>query len=133
MAITLEGVGDWMDRYVRAWRSNDRAQIEGLFTDDAVYVEHPYDPPFEGPAAIADRWLADRDAPDSWRADYTPMLVADDRGVATGTSTYFEPDGSIRYVFHNIFVLTLAETDGTLRCREYREWYMRQPKPSNGS
>jgi hypothetical protein len=131
MAITLEGLGDWMDRYVGAWRSGDRAEIEALFTDDVRYVEHPYDPPFEGPAAVADRWLQDPDPPDSWRADYAPMLVAGDRGVASGTSTYFEDDGSIKYVFHNVFVLTLAETDGVLRCREYREWYMRQPKPSN--
>ena len=29
----------WLGRYVEAWRSNDRATIESLFTEDAVYGE----------------------------------------------------------------------------------------------
>jgi ketosteroid isomerase-like protein len=128
MPITLDGLAGWMEQYVAAWRSNDRAAIESLFTDDARYFAEPYDQPYLGAAAIADAWLGDLDEPNTWRADYAPVLVAGDRGVAAGTSTYLGPDGAVQKVFHNVFVLTFAAGDDALRCAEYREWYMREPK-----
>ena len=36
-------VQGWLNRYVEAWRSNDRAVIESLFTEDAVYSYRPWD------------------------------------------------------------------------------------------
>ena len=32
----------WLNRYVEAWRTNDREQVESLFTEDATYRYHPY-------------------------------------------------------------------------------------------
>ena len=34
-------VDRWLDAYVSAWRSNERSQIEALFTEDARYRYHP--------------------------------------------------------------------------------------------
>ena len=36
-------VQDWLDRYVAAWQSYDRAAIGDLFAPDATYRYHPHD------------------------------------------------------------------------------------------
>jgi ketosteroid isomerase-like protein len=124
MSTSTEDVGVWLGRYVDAWTSNDRSEIEGLFTPDAVYHAEPYDEPLVGATAIAEAWLAEPDEPWMWAATYAPLLVSGNVGVGAGTSTYYAVGGAVENVFHNIFVLTFAE-DG--RCSEYREWYMREP------
>jgi hypothetical protein len=124
MTADMEQVGVWLGRYVDAWTSNDRSEIESLFTTDAVYHAEPYTAPLVGATAIADAWLAQPDEPWMWSATYAPLLVSGDLGVGVGTSTYYAVGGAVENVYHNIFVLTFAE-DG--RCSEYREWYMREP------
>src|SRR5712692_2033712 len=41
----MAAVQRWLDAYVAAWRSNNRAEITALFTEDAVYRPLPYDQP----------------------------------------------------------------------------------------
>ena len=41
--MTHADVQAWLDRYVEAWRTYDRATIEALFTEDAVYGYRPWD------------------------------------------------------------------------------------------
>jgi ketosteroid isomerase-like protein len=125
MTTDIHGVQAWLDRYVEAWRSYDRAEIEALFTDDAVYYPEPYSEPLRGPAAVADAWLESRDPDGSWRADYHAIAAAGDTGVGMGTSSYLRDDGAVDRVYHNVFVLTFDQND---RCSEYREWYMLQPR-----
>ena len=110
----------WLDAYVEAWRSYDREAIGALFTDDASYAYHPFDEPLRGREAIVESWLKDPDAPGSWEASYRPLLLAEDRAIATGETRY--DDGS---VFSNLFVMRFDD-DG--RCSEFVEWYVRHPK-----
>jgi len=124
MAIDLQGVGDWLDRYVAAWTTYDRADIEALFTDDAVYFAEPYAEPYRGKGAVADAWLDQRDEPGSWSASYRAIAALGDVGVGMGTSTYPGKAGAADRVYHNVFVLTF---DANGRCMQYREWYMLQP------
>jgi hypothetical protein len=115
-----DALQEWLDRYVAAWRSYDRAEIESLFTEDAEYWFHPYDEdPVVGASAIADNWLESRDAPGSWEASYEPHLIEGSRAVATGKSTY-----TTGQKFWNIWTLEFAP-DG--RCRHFVEWYMLEP------
>jgi ketosteroid isomerase-like protein len=111
----------WLDRYIRAWRSGDRAAIEGLFSDDVRYFYGPYDDGLGGPAAVADDWLREPDAPGSWEAEYHPLAMDGDVAVATGESRY--TNGR---TFSNIFV---CRFDAEGRCREFREWYVERPRP----
>jgi ketosteroid isomerase-like protein len=124
MDVTTEHLIAWLAGYVDAWTSSVRADVETLFTDDATYYPEPYAEPIVGASAIADAWLEDPDEPWRWAAEYRPLVVSGDVGVAAGTSTYYADDGSVENVFHNVFVLTFAD-DG--RCSEYREWFMAQP------
>jgi ketosteroid isomerase-like protein len=116
----------WLDRYVEAWRTNDRSAIESLFSEDAVYGYRPWDSDqhtVRGRSAIADSWLEEPDAPGAWDAKYEPFAVDGDRAVALGWSRYAATDGEPERLYHNAYVLEFAP-DG--RCRAFHEFYMLQ-------
>jgi ketosteroid isomerase-like protein len=124
----------WLDRYVAAWTSYDRDEITALFSDDVVYRFLPYAEPAVGRAAVVAAWLGEgsadhdcsRDEPDTYDAAYSPVAVDGDVVVATGRSSYRdEPGGPVTQVFHNCFVIGFDD-DG--RCREFTEYYMKQPR-----
>jgi ketosteroid isomerase-like protein len=121
----------WLDAYVEAWRSNDASTIGRLFSDDVEYFYGPYATPVVGRDAIVTSWLTNPDEPNSWQAQYTPLAIDGDVHVATGESIYFQPDGTTeRTRYSNIFVCRF-DPDG--RCREFREWFMEQPKREGGA
>jgi hypothetical protein len=111
---------EWIDRYVRAWSSNDPEEIGALFTEDALYATAPFDPPWRGRAAIVDGWLGRRDEPGQWTFDWCPLVDTTELAAITGTTTYREPPR----VYSNLWVIRLAP-DG--RCREFTEWWMEHP------
>ena len=114
----------WLDRYVDAWRSNDRAAIEGLFAEDAVYGYRPWDSDkhtVRGRDAIVGSWLEEPDAPGTWDAQYEPWAVEDDRAVAIGWSRYAATGDKPEQLYHNAYLLEFAP-DG--RCRSFHEFYM---------
>jgi ketosteroid isomerase-like protein len=116
----------WLDRYVEAWRSNDRSVIESLFTEDAVYGYRPWDSEkhtVSGREAIVASWLEEPDSPDGWDAQYEPFAVEGDRAVALGWSRYAAKDAEPERTYHNAYVLEFAP-DG--RCRAFHEFYMLQ-------
>jgi hypothetical protein len=117
--ITRASVQAWLDAYVDAWRSYDRDAIASLFSEYATYSYHPYDEPVRGGEEIVAAWLDEPDEPGSWEASYRPLLIEDDRAVATGETRY--SDGE---TFSNLWVMRF---DGDGRCSEFVEWFMQQP------
>lgn len=114
----------WLDRYVDAWRANERAPIEALFSEDVVYRFRPYEsyPAAVGIEAVVDAWLGEtRDEPDTWEARYEPYAVDGDRAVAIGFSRYFATPDAPEKTYRNAFLLLFA-ADG--RCAEFTEYYM---------
>lgn len=116
-----EQVTGWLDGYIAAWRSNDRAQIEALFTPDATYRYRPHDDPLIGAEAIATDWLENPDDPAVWQAEYAPFAIDGDAVVALGVSRYRATADRPERTYHNCFVMRFAE-DG--RCRDFTEWFM---------
>lgn len=117
-------VQDWLDRYVDAWRANERGPIEALFTEDVVYRFRPYEshPAARGIDAVVEAWLGDtRDEPGTWEARYQPFAVDGDRAVATGFSRYLATAEEPARTYHNVFLMRFA-SDG--RCAEFTELYM---------
>lgn len=114
-----KSVRRWLDRYLAAWASNDRAEIEALFSKKTEYRYHPYDEPLIGAAAIAESWLESPDEPGSWTATYRPYVVKGRRAVAQGTTSY--SDGRR---FFNVFLLRF---DSKGRCSSFTEWFIEQP------
>ena len=115
----LSRVTTWIDGYVRAWNSNDPADIGALFTVDATYATEPYRPPRRGREAIVAGWLENQDAPGETTFTWEPVCFAEDLAVIRGTTTY--PDR----VFSNLWLIRLTP-EGT--CREFTEWWMEHPE-----
>ena len=126
-AMNRSDVQAWLDRYIEAWRSNDRDQIGALFSDDAVYRYNPYvdeSRALKGRDAIVAGWLDEPDEAGSWEASYEAYAVDGDRAVATGTSRYAATDTDPEKTYHNVFLLEFAP-DG--RCSFFMEYFMLQP------
>jgi ketosteroid isomerase-like protein len=112
----------WLDRYVDAWRANDAAMIEALFSDDAVYRYRPYgEDEVRGSRAIAASWLEHPDEPGSWEAHYEAWAVDGQRAVAVGTSRYAATATDPDRTYANCYLL---EFDAEGRCTSFTEFYM---------
>ncbi|MGH3729792.1 MAG: nuclear transport factor 2 family protein [Micromonosporaceae bacterium] len=116
----LDRVAAWIDGYVRAWNSNDPADISALFTGDAEYYTAPYDPPWQGHTQIVEGWLADRDEPGETTFDWKPVLVTDEVAIIQAVTTYPAT------TYSNLWLIRL---DGEGRCSSFTEWWMEHPTP----
>jgi uncharacterized protein (TIGR02246 family) len=107
----------WVERYVRAWSTNDPGEIGALFTDDAVYYTAPHREPWRGRDGIVAGWLDRKDEPGTWDFRWEVQDVAADRAYVRGWTTYHteEADGP------NLWVIRL---DAEGRCSEFTEWWM---------
>jgi ketosteroid isomerase-like protein len=110
----------WLDAYIEAWRTYDPDAIGDLFSEDAEYRYRPWSEPLRGRTAIVADWLANRDEPGTWSAEYHPWAVDGDNGVATGISRYPVENRT----YHNVF---LCRFDADGRCREFTEVFAKQP------
>jgi hypothetical protein len=108
----------WIEGYVRAWNSNDPAEIGALFAEDAEYSTEPYRAPRRGREAIVQWWLDNEDAPGETTFTWQPVTITDDVAIITGTTTY--PDRT----FSNLWLIRL---NGAGVCREFAEWWMEHP------
>lgn len=114
-----ENVRAWMDGYIRAWKSNDAEEVAALFTEDATYLTAPFREPRIGRQEIVDGWLSDRDQPDGWTFEWSPLVASGDLATVIGETRY-----SSGRTYSNLWVIRFA-ADG--RASEYTEWFMDQP------
>ena len=119
--MTHDDVARWLDRYVEAWKTYDPEAIGALFTTDAEYRYRPADEPLRGREAIVAGWLADRDEPGTYEADYAPWAVEGRRAVATGRSRYRDSEGARAY--SNVFLL---EFDASGACSSFTEAFVEE-------
>lgn len=111
----------WVDRYVRAWGSNNPIEIGDLFTDDARYFTAPDRPPWEGRRNIVDGWLKRKDEPGEWGFRSEVLGVSGDLGFVRGWTTYHTEESD----YSNLWMIRLT-ADG--RCSEFVEWWMEVEK-----
>jgi ketosteroid isomerase-like protein len=74
----------WIDGYVRAWNSNDPADIRALFTQDAVYSYEPYSRPWRGQDEIVRQWLDRKDEPGQAQFNWHPLAVTSEVAIISG-------------------------------------------------
>jgi hypothetical protein len=136
--MTRAEVQRWLDRYIEAWKTYDRATIADLFGADATYRYHPYDEGesvVHGRDAIVRDWIepegdsSSRDEPGTYDAHYEPYAIDGDRAVAVGRSNYWndESHSTLERVYDNVFLLRF---DGDGRCTEFTELFMKRPDPA---
>jgi hypothetical protein len=107
-------IEDWMERYVRAWRTAGTEPLGKLFTEDATYRMSPYEEPLVGLPAIADMWEAEREGPDEVFS-MTSEIVAVDGETAVVRVEVAYSDREYR----DLWLIRFAE-DG--RAKAFEEW-----------
>jgi hypothetical protein len=118
------GFQRWLDGYVLAWKSYDEAEIGALFSADAMYRYSPDDPnPLRGSDAIVKDWTANKDAPGTFEAKYAPLAIDGDMFVGSGTTRYFNPDGTQRDEYYNVYVCRFNDAG---ECTDFTEYWMQK-------
>jgi len=122
MMLNAQMVNQWLARYIEAWKTYAPAKIAALFSVDCVHRYTPFDTPQIGREAIVESWLAHRDPPDTYDADYTTLMIDGDRAVTTGRTYYYHAGTrDLSAEFANVWVLRFNATG---ECCEFLEWYM---------
>lgn len=89
LAITTETVTAWVDRYLTAWKTNDPADIAGLFAEDGEYHEGPYETDWIGRDQIVAGWRSRWDwQQGGWRFDWQIVSIDGRTAVITGVGRY---------------------------------------------
>lgn len=117
--MAKETLERWLAGYLKAWLSNDPADIAALFIEDAEYYTAPFRQPWAGREAIVAGWIGRDDQPGNWDFEHEWLAVEGDTGVLRGLTSYKEPQA----IYSNIWLIRL-NADG--RCREFREWWVKR-------
>jgi uncharacterized protein (TIGR02246 family) len=120
-------VQEWLDAYVRAWKSYDEAEIADLWTPDAVWL-YPFGTRAIGRAAITAEWMAEKHVfvDGGYDARYEPIAIDGSIAVTHGRTRFFDPrTGESQGDYDNVWVLRFGP-DG--RCAEFHEWYAGRPE-----
>ncbi|WP_164703067.1 nuclear transport factor 2 family protein [Modestobacter sp. KNN46-3] len=109
---TTASITRWVEDYVTAWKSNARADIEDLFTDDAEYHESPFDTQWIGRDAIVEGWRSRWDwQSGGWEFEWSITAIDGWDVVITGIGRYAKLGD-----FDNLWTVTF---DGSGRCRRF--------------
>ena len=114
LGATLDGmdVMTWVDGYERAWRGNDAAGLDRLFTPDVRYLRSAYDDGLRGIDAVREFWP--EDTPFTMSA--APVAVQGETAVVRVEVHY---GGDEPHEYRDLWILRFAE-DG--RVRHFEEW-----------
>ena len=116
-AMDEPSVAAWVERYVRAWETNDSAEIGELFAEHARYYPEPDGEPWRDRGGIVSGWLGRKDEPGTWSFRSQTLAVAGDLAFVRGWTHYAEPPQD----FSNLWVIRF-DVEG--RCIEFTEWWM---------
>ena len=115
--MTRQEAAQWVAAYERAWRAPGTGALAGIFTEDAVYRQGPYQEPVTGLPAIAVMWEAERDGPAEVFQMTSEVIAADgDTAVIRAEVRYGEP---VHQEYRDLWVVRFA-ADG--RCAWFEEW-----------
>jgi ketosteroid isomerase-like protein len=114
--MDASGVHRWVERYIHAWESNDRADIEALFTEDARYFTAPYRRPWSGREEIVEGWLERAYEPGTWSFRHEVRAVQGNLAFVQGWTEERDDDDA-----WNLWVIRFDEQG---RASEFVEWWM---------
>lgn len=116
MDAQTERYAGWVQRYLKAWESNDPDDISSLFSEDARYYDDPYKDPWAGRDQIVREWLERRDTPGDWTFEHEVMAANERVGFVRGRTRY-KTSGK-DYV--NLWEIHLDANDNASK---FVEWY----------
>lgn len=110
----------WLDAYGRAWSNRDPQAVADLFTEDAVYLETPYQDPIRGRAGVVRYWEHLPRTQEDIRFRHEVLSFAGDTGLAHWWASFARIPSGKRVHLDGVLVATFA-TAG--KCRLFREWW----------
>jgi hypothetical protein len=114
-------VQEWVDAYASAWRERDPDAAAALFTEDALYRDHPTGEPHRGPDGVRSYWAdvtSTQESPNVLMG--APIVSADERRAAVEFWVRMLNSGQPVSVIGILFLRFAG--DG--RCEELREaWH----------
>ena len=114
---------EWVQGYLKAWKTNTKEDIAALFTEDATYLTQAFREPWAGRETIVKEWIGRADwanePQDQWTFDYHWLAIEGDTGILEGLTTY----SGRGEIFTNIWAIRLNDYG---RCREFREYWIRK-------
>lgn len=116
MEITRSHARSWAERYFLAWQTNDRATVESLFSEDAVYFYGPFRPPARGRDTIVARWL-EHAQPDV--TSQFEVVAVEHRVAVIHWRVAFQGNGQ-----REMDGVLIVRFDAAGLCSEHREWYV---------
>ncbi|BCY08879.1 nuclear transport factor 2 family protein [Actinoplanes sp. L3-i22] len=115
MNISEQRVTDWVDGYLKAWRSTDEKDIAALFADDGESHEWPYQTDWIGLDAIVRGWRSRAAWQEGgWTFTWELLAINGDTFAVKGTGAYRELGN-----FDNLWVVTLNDAG---KCTVMRMW-----------
>ena len=121
--MTRDEVEDWIQGYERAWRSPGTGALRELFTDDATYLQSPYQDPVTGLEEIGAMWEREREGHDEVFDMSSEVFAVDaDRAVVAVEVHY---GNAVRPDFRDIWLLRFEQG----RCAHFEEWPYWPDKP----
>jgi len=103
---TTESVTHWVDGYLRAWATNDPADIAALFAEEAEYHESPYDTEWIGRDEIVEGWQSRWDwQQGGWTFEWTITSITGPTVVITGVGHYKKLGN-----FDNVWTVTFDDS-----------------------
>ncbi|HUP60400.1 MAG TPA: nuclear transport factor 2 family protein [Thermoanaerobaculia bacterium] len=115
--ITSDVATAWAERYFSAWKTNDAAEVESLFSENAVYFYGPFRPPARGREEIVRRWTQAAKQTNV-QSEYELVAVDGDTAVIRWNVS-FDQSGS-HIILDGVLIVRFDERG---LCREHREWY----------
>jgi limonene-1,2-epoxide hydrolase len=125
-------VGDWIERYGRAWETGDETLVLSLFTEDASYRSSPFREPYVGHDEIRAYWRRGAADQQETHVRMGRPFVDGDRVAVEWWTTLI--DGGEEVTLPGCLLLRFV-ADG--RCNDLREYWMlergrREPFPDWG-
>jgi ketosteroid isomerase-like protein len=112
-------VSRWLAGYEAAWRAPGTGSLAGLFTEDATYLQSPYEPPVTGLATIGQLWEAEREGSGEVFTLATGILAVDGPvAVVRAEVSYAGPPAQ---EYRDLWVIRF-DSDGDGRCAWFEEW-----------
>jgi hypothetical protein len=114
-------VQEWIDAYGRAWEARDADAAQALFTEDAIYRDHPLQPAHVGHDGVRSYWANVTSTQDEVNVRFGSPVVAEDSRRAAVEWWVTMLNGGAEVTVTGVLVLRFAD-DG--RCEELREaWF----------
>jgi ketosteroid isomerase-like protein len=110
-------VSRWVAGYEAAWRAPGSEGLASLFSEDATYLQSPYEEPVVGLDAIRRMWDSEREGPDEFFTLATDTLAVD--GLIAVVRAEVRYGNPLRQEYRDLWVLKFGD-DG--RCRWFEEW-----------